>query len=85
MLQLSKVFAKNDYPTLLLMVLPLVAFVLITFFNPIHLLVLIGAFALTATGYHLAALWSARREAQQIALVRQQLITRWQSYKEIGH
>jgi hypothetical protein len=85
MLQLSKVFAKNDYPTLLLMVLPLAAFVLITFFNPVHLLALIGAFALTATGYHLAALWFAQREAEQIALLRQQLITRWRSREEIGH
>jgi ABC-type transport system involved in cytochrome bd biosynthesis fused ATPase/permease subunit len=85
MLQISKIFAKNDYPTLLFMILPVLAFIMLSIFSPVHFLFLIGAFALTALGYRLAALWSARRETQQIALVRQQLITRWQSYKEIGH
>ncbi len=85
MLQVGKVFAKNDYPTLLLMVLPMVAFILLTFFSPMQFLFLVGVVALIATGYRLAALWAARREAQKIALVRQQLITHWHSYKEIGH
>jgi ABC-type Na+ efflux pump permease subunit len=85
MLQISKIFAKNDYPTLLFMILPVLAFIMLSIFSLVHLLFLTATLALLATGYHLAALCSAQREAQQIALTRQQLITRWQSYKEIGH
>ncbi|MBC7882647.1 MAG: hypothetical protein H7Y37_15225 [Anaerolineae bacterium] len=84
MLQVSKVFAKNDYPTLLLMILPMVAFILLSFFSPLQFLLMVGTVALIATAYRFAALWAARREANQIALVRQQLITYWHSYKEIG-
>lgn len=85
MVQVSKVFAKNDYPTLLLMILPLVVFMLLSFFSPLQCLSTVVTVALIATAYRFGALWVARREAQQIALVRQQLITHWRSYKEIGH
>jgi hypothetical protein len=84
MLQISKSFTKNDYPTLLFMILPVLAFIVLPISSP-FLLFLIGILALTATAYHLAVLWLAQREAQKIALVRQQLITHWHSYKEIGH